>query len=257
MKYCYCFLFLSQILFIHSSIPNWDIDNLSVELFSSSSSDSSYPYGLYNNGGYVLNKIITKNADGTLSVKNELTYNSVTKVVPFDGIESTYESQLNSERLVCPKGSFHPYDFKNDYYIKPFTNEGNWELSCYEHKTGYFLVFYLHNGNGVLYYTKGNNRNFNSITYINELYSYKLPEYEDKGDNYEYKLPSLQKQGDNLVISGYNFIMNSRESEIHSNEIQGKTTIIKAKSDTQGSIDSNYNFYFFTYNNVSDFSSGY
>ena len=66
MKYCYCFLFLSQILFIHSSIPNWDIDNLSVELFSSSSSDSSYPYGLYNNGGYVLNKIITKNADGTL-----------------------------------------------------------------------------------------------------------------------------------------------------------------------------------------------
>ena len=169
MKYYSYFLFLIQILSIHSSIPNWNIDNLSEELFSSSSTDATYPYGLYNSGGYVLNKIITKKADGTFSIKNELTYNSVTKEVSFDGIESTYDSQLGSEKLVCPKGSFHPYDFYNNYYIKPFTNEGNWELSCYKHDTGYFLVFYTHNGNSVLHYVKGNNRSFKSVTYINEL----------------------------------------------------------------------------------------
>ena len=85
-----------------------------------------------------------------------------------------------------------------------------------------------------------------------------MPESTNKGHNYEYKFPSLQKKGENLVLSGFNLIMNyENDNEIHTNIIQGSTTIIKAKADTQGSIDSNYYFYYFTYNNVSDFSSGY
>ena len=51
--------------------------------------------------------------------------------------------------------------------------------------------------------------------------------------------------------------MNSDESQINKNQIQGRTIITQAKSYTQGSIDNNNNFYFFTYNNVNDFSSGY
>ena len=91
MKYYFCILLLTKIIFINTSILNWDIDNLSVELFSSSSSDTSYSYDLYYSGGFVLTKKITKNADGTLTAKNYLTYNSVTKEVPFEGIESTYQ----------------------------------------------------------------------------------------------------------------------------------------------------------------------
>ena len=204
MKNFKCVLFLNQFFLIFSSIPSWDLNSLSVDLFSSSSSQTEYSYDLYNKGGFVLTKKITKNADGTLSSQNYLTYNSVTKAVAFEGIESTYTWQLSSEILVCPKGNFHPYEFYYDYYIKPFTYEGNWELSCYKHDTGYFIAFYAHNGNNALYYVKGNNRDFKRSGSFTELYGYKLPEYENKGQNYEYKLPSLQKQGENLVISGYN-----------------------------------------------------
>ena len=51
--------------------------------------------------------------------------------------------------------------------------------------------------------------------------------------------------------------MNSNENTINGVEVHGQSTITAAKSYTQGSIDTNYNFYYFTYNNVSDFTSGY
>ena len=257
MEYILYLLFLGQILFINCAIPNWNIDALSVELFSPSSSQTTYLYDLYKKSGFVLTKNITRKSDGTLTSRNQLTYNSVTKIVAFEGIESVYFNQLQSEVLICPKGSFHPYEFYNDYYIKPFDYEGNWELSCHKHDTGYFLVFYAHNGNKALYYVEGNNRNYARSTSFKELYDYKLYEYTNEGHNHNYDLPSLQKRNGSLVISGYSLIMNPGESKINGNEIYGKTTIIKAKSDTRGSIDSNYNFYYFTYNNVSDFSSGY
>ena len=257
MKYFLCLLFLTQIFYINSALPNWDIDGVPVELFSSSSSQTTYKYHLYNQDGFLLTKIITKNADGTLTSKNELTYNSVTKEVAFEGIESVHFNQLASVVLICPKGSFHPYEFYYDYYVKPFDYEGNWELSCIEHGTGYFLVFYVHNGGNALYYVEGNNKDYKRSSSFDELYGYKLYERSDGGTEYKYNLPSLQKRGNDLVISGYSFTMNKGENNVNGNGINGQTTLIQAKADTQGSIDSNYNFYYFTYNNVSDFSSGY
>ena len=73
MEINFWFIFLAQIILTYASIPNWDVDNLSVGLFSSSSSGSTYPYDLYNANGYVLTKIITKNSDGKLSSSNQLT----------------------------------------------------------------------------------------------------------------------------------------------------------------------------------------
>ena len=257
MIYYFIFLFLNQLSLIYSTIPNWNIDNLSVELYSPSSSQSTYNYILYNSDGFVLTKIITRNADGTLTVKNELTYNSVTKVVEFDGIQNIYYNELRSAVLICPKGSFHPYEFYYDYYIKPFDYEGNWELNCLKHGTGYFLVFYIHNGNNGLYYVEGNNRNFKRSTSFDELYGYQFYEKDNKGHNYKYDLPSLQKRGNDLVVSGYSLTMNPGENNVNGNGVNGQSTLTQVKSDTYGSIDSNYNFYFFTYNNVSDFISGY
>ena len=260
MKNFLYILFLNQIFFIYSPIPNWDINGISVNLFSSSSSQSTFSYVLYNNYGLILTKKITKNADGTLSSQNYLTNNSVTKAVPFEGIESFNNAQLGCYELVCPKGSFHPFCFDSNSYIIPsgyVSYGGNWELSCYKHDTGYFLVFYAHNGNNTLYYAKGDNRDFKIVRFFEELYSYKLPEYQNLGHNYQYKFPSLQKRHGNLVFSGFNLLMNSADSTINCNQVQGSTTLIEAKAYTQGSIDSNYYFYYFTYNNVSDFSSGY
>ena len=70
-------------------------------------------------------------------------------------------------------------------------------------------------------------------------------------------LPSLQKRGNDLILSGYCLTMNSNEDTVNGQEPYGRTTITEAKAHTQGSIDDKYYFYYFTYNNVSDFVSGY
>ena len=76
MKVNFWLLFLTQVILILASIPNWNVDNLSKGLFSSSSADSTYSYDLYNNNGITLTKKITKNSEGKLSSINQLTYNS-------------------------------------------------------------------------------------------------------------------------------------------------------------------------------------
>jgi hypothetical protein len=54
MKFFFIILFFYKILFVISSIPNWDIESLSVDLFSSSSSGTQYEYILYNHNNYIL-----------------------------------------------------------------------------------------------------------------------------------------------------------------------------------------------------------
>ena len=173
MKYVYFFLFI-KIILIYSSIPNWNLESVSVNLYSANSEKDEYPYVLYNNDKYLLKKIITKYGDKMKS-RNYLTYDgNYGRDVDFERFESKYWNQLEAGKLICPKGSFHPYDFDNNKYIKPFTTEGIWELSCYEHKTGYFIMFYAHNGENSVYYTKGNNNNIKHFDSIKGLYSYKL-----------------------------------------------------------------------------------
>ncbi len=261
MKYCLYLLIIYQIFLVNSTIPNWNLDNLSVNLFSSSSSDNKYEYNLYEADGYVLKKIITKDGD-KIKYQNKLFYkvdndNTIERNVDFERIESKYWNQLGSYRLICPKGSFHPYDFDNNEYIKPFDYDGNWELSCYKHNTGYFIMFYAHNGGNSIYYVKGNNRSIKQVSGTNELYSYKLPEYQDKGKNYEYRMPSIQKKNGYLKIMGYCLIMNSDESNANANTIQGENGLIEAKSDSRGTISDDNYLYYFTYNDISDFTSGY
>ena len=254
----FLFLLLLKILHINSSIPNWDMESVSMNLFSTDSTRDEYKYDLYNSDGFLLQKIITKDGD-KIKYKNYLTYNGGDgREVDFERFESKYWNQLGVGIVICPKGSFHPYDFYDKKYIKSFEGEGNWDLSCYSHETGYFIMFYAHNGGNYIYYAKGNNGNIKRFDGgFGELYSYKLPEYTNKGKNYEYRLPSLLKWGDYLKLSGYSLILNDDENEIHGNTIQGEKTLIKAKSYTQWSITSDYYLYYFTYNNISDFSSGY
>ena len=235
------------------------MDSVGVNLLSST---DTYEYPLYNENDYILKKEITR-TDGKIIITNKLTFTKwdpwVTKVVKFDDIESVYENQLGAERLVCPKGKFHPYNFYYDTYIVPenFVEQGDWDLSCYKHETGYFLIFYQNNGYYSLYYKKGDNSITRTSAVSFEFFAYKLPEYSNNVHNYKYALPSLREEGGYLKFSGYSLTMNSDESQINGNQVSGSTTLTAIKDNTQGYIDTNYYFYYFTYNNVSDFASGY
>ena len=261
MKYSFI-IFTYSLLLINSTLPNWNIDSIGIDLFSSSSSTSSYEYILYSKNGYTLKKQLTKNGD-KITNKNYLTFSeydyTVTQEVEFENIESTYYQQLGVDRLVCPKGKFHPYNLvSNEYIIPPnFVEEGDWDLSCYKHDTGYFLIFYTNNGDYSLYFKKGSNAITRTMAVSFDFFGYKLPEWENKDHNYKYKLPSLREDGGYLTVSGYVLVMNEGESAVNGFQEYGSTTITKMKEHTQASIDDNYYFYYFTYNNVSDFTSGY
>ena len=70
----FLFLLLLKILHINSSIPNWDMESVSMNLFSTDSTRDEYKYDLYNSDGFLLQKIITKDGD-KIKYKNYLTYN--------------------------------------------------------------------------------------------------------------------------------------------------------------------------------------
>ena len=152
-------LLLYNLYFFLPFIPNWDLESQSKILFSSSSTDNQYEYVLYDKYGYVLKKIITKE-NGKINSINQLTFSeggySITQTVQFENIESIYYAQLGANRLVCPRGKFHPYDVESDSYIVPpsFDEEDDWDLSCYKHDTGYFIIFYSNYGHYSIYFIK-------------------------------------------------------------------------------------------------------
>jgi hypothetical protein len=57
MKYYIIFLIISQILFVRSPIPNWDIRAQSIDLLSST---SSYDYPLYYSTSYGITVTLKK-----------------------------------------------------------------------------------------------------------------------------------------------------------------------------------------------------
>ena len=136
-------LFIYNLILIKTSLPTWNFESSSVDLFTAT---NEYKYVLYNNYGYTLEKVITKN-DNKITSKNICTFTengyTVSQEVAFENIEGTYWQQLGANRLVCPRGKFHPYNLETNQYIIPpgFVDAGDWDLSCYEHKTGYFLIF--------------------------------------------------------------------------------------------------------------------
>ena len=156
-------IILLSLNLVFASVPVWDFNSLSIDLLGS---ETSYDYIIYNKAydsiKATLTKKIKKNENG-ITIENILTVDNESINVPFDDIDSHYHNKLGRSIIICPKGSFHPYEFYYDDYIKAFDSEGNWELSCYKHDTGYFLVIYAHNGNNTFYYVEGNNRNYKKL----------------------------------------------------------------------------------------------
>ena len=257
-------LFISTILFslffqVLTPIPVWDLASSSINLLSSS---STYKFLIYSkvsdNITVTLTKVITKN-DNNITSTNYLTVNSNTIEVDFEGIDSQFTNKLGCSILICPKGKFHPYDFINRRFITPpsFEEKGDWDLRCYDHFTGFFLIFYLMNNgknfdyhfeNGIVQYNGYNNSN---------LFDFKL-ENNDRGYDHfhEYKFSIITIESGNIFIRGNVLVLNYVDVKIDSNTFASKF-LNHARTYSQASFDNNHIFYYFTYNNFSDFISGY
>ena len=146
-KNIYCFFFCYLIIQVLSVVPEWDLskaghDILGLDTEKTIEINHRYLY----NVEMIMKKKLTKTEEG-IKVTNLLKIAGEEKEVKFEQVESYYN--LFNKYIVCPKGSYHPYDFTNKEEIKPdekFIGE-NWDLRCYKHSSGFFLVFYLMNGN--------------------------------------------------------------------------------------------------------------
>ena len=253
-------IFISLLFQILGEIPVWDFNNISIDLLSS---NILYEYTIYNKTLYnttiSLIKSIT-NVAGTIVAENYLTVNSTRKPVNFENIDSFYINKLGSPIIICPKGKFHPYDFKNNTDIVPpeFEEDGNWDLKCYYHETGFFLIFYLMNNNKNFYYSLNDS---NEITkcencFYTYIYDFKI-EDGNQNMNYYYKFPCVRDDAGYLRFDGKNILLNIQNNRVALTDYNGVLEIIQSKTNTQAYFDENNNLYFFTYSNIFDFTSGY
>ena len=280
------FSLINLLLYSSGVVPNWDIPSSSIDLMPSSTS-CQYRIAYKNmfNLKAELKKKITISGN-KIEHSNLLYINDGTTGIPvdFENIESVYRlDKINYAKIICPKGSYHPYDADNRVYKIPsgFSSSEKWDLKCYFHHTGHFIVFYLYNGYKCSYVIdlEHCNNAFNWIgdsqyshsKVINSLYDYKLQDCSDtansadetlrKYDNQwvKYKMASLGLENNNIVLKNMNI-------EFHlSNEYwvingSGSKVLTEQKTYSKAYFTSNsgYNdFYFITYNNYSDFISGY
>ena len=262
------YIFLGIISYVFSIIPNWNFTNSAINLFSS---NSTIEYQVSYRGMYCLiielYKKLTKSGNN-ITEQNYIrcyTYIGVDQStlipyggpmnVDFDDIESLYNEHVNG-KVICPKGKYHLYYINEERFIIPqgFVENGNWDLKCYMHKTENFLLFYKMNGDINFYWT---NKDYTNLTKVEgvfgeELFDFKLKNGE-RSDS-EYPIASLIKKSGYLTLNGGK-IKFSNNMEYTS---CGNLNIIQMKNHTQA-IFQNFsdNFFFFTYNNVSDFISGY
>jgi len=263
MKYIFIFYFLlNKFFLIRSPIPNWDLDGQSISI----TSNERIP--IYSKYGYNKNVLLEKeiNIEGdTVTTRNVLTIDSIEKEVAFEDIESHYANKYGiSGAFVCPKGKFHPFIFETEQEMKPdnniFSEVRDWDLKCFDHQTNHFLMLYLPNEYFSFYSKCNNNCNENEIKRFgySEFLDFTL-EDGNNGENYKYRFPILLKDGNYLKIVASSLVMNYGSGNVDKNDVGGNKEIIEAKNYIQACFDkdNNNNFYYFTYNDISDFSSGY
>ena len=183
------FLFLNLLLFSFSIVHNWNLENSSIDLLENIESKTLSILS-YSGEGYgmkvELYKYITIENGSVFYMKILDVYNissSTTKIferaVTYDDIDSFF--YLNNNYIICPKGKYHPLlvdsngDFSELNVGNGWEENGEWELKCYHHYSGYFLVFYLMNGNCQFFRTKTSGSfSWERQDLHNEIYDFKL-----------------------------------------------------------------------------------
>ena len=269
MKHNLIFLFalLNSIFFSICVVQNWNFDRSAIDLLSASDTATlSIPVieETYDNLYVKLYKYLAKTSEGVV-YKKYLTI-SYSGTTIYDGLEVDYDKigsyhRFESDNIVCPKGKYHPiYYYISDGtpgYSSPgpsgFTENGDWELQCFV-RNGYFMVFYLMNGQSHLFYKQSGSKNWNQMVTYREIYGVKLK--TTGNDNNEYQLAYVINDGGKITIKGSLFQI--KGDGIFRNDCGGTINIMSAKTNTRGCFENNYDhFYFLTYTNTSDFATGY
>ena len=220
-------LFISFFILCNSIVQNWDLENHALDLLEGKDYISVKEF---EQTGYDLQvklyKYIAKE-DGKIVYRKYLTVSRTTTdpyTVIFDGqvdfekIDSFY--YLNNNYIVCPQGKNHPQLFYSGSSMSRldvgnnFQENGDWELKCYHHYTGYFLVFYLMNGNSQFFRTKTSGSfSWTRENFHNEIYDFKL----NNGDNAgEYSLAYIVNTSGYLKLLGSKFTFNN--DGVHRND---------------------------------------
>ena len=273
------YIFFISIISIHSIIPNWNVRTSAIDLLNGKDEHSyvidhrNVWYGACDH----LYKTIKRN-NGVISHYNtfimkkqnwgDLLYEHA---VDFEAVESFYYDTHSKTAIpiVCPRGNYSPLKVINTTTFGDLTNNNtNWQktskfdLKCYFHRSndGHFLVYYLMNGENHFLELKNSNleNNQNYRFDVKEIYDFKIlnrPNFDANSEEREYPFIGLVKVDDELRLVGakIKFFENSQT-------IASYKTLLKIKEHTQAYFHNyhfNNDFYYFTYNNIYDFSSGY
>ena len=266
MKFFFCSLliicsFVSVILII----PEWNISTAGNDLLGSST-EQEIVVNYRDLFGVELKMIkkFNKDSTGKITYDNYVEVSGTKKKVDFEHVESFYY-KLNMY-IICPRGSYHPYNFNAERYLIPDGFQGeNWNLTCFLHEVDnhyFLLVFYHMNGNNINAYLTNTNSHIEwsdapkiSQNKIYELYDYKLD--KDNGVDSTYKMMAFLKDGKYLRLGSVNMLLKEGDqssSVTHLSDINQ----YKLKAYSEGFF-SNYTgyFYFMTYNNISDLTTAF
>ena len=260
------FYFISQVLCV---IPEWNLSKAGEDLLNSS---NEYKYIIshryLSNVNLLMEKEINRTSSGEITTANYIKIdNSTRKKVEFDQVESYYS--MFDTYVICPKGSYHPYNFNEGQYIIPngFNGE-NWDLNCYrverENNLGFLLVFYFMNGsNKNLYITNTKNISWHDGMSLEgvQIYHYLLRYNKYESGKYFYQMIGILKNDINIELRY--LIMTLKEEEQNTYNSSTYKIIINTGKFSQATFknisenDKKAYFYYFTYNNISDLITGY
>lgn len=273
-SFIYFIFFLNSLILINTVVPNWNLKKIGKR--QRSGDKYTHTLDVYEKNWRKVHLILKRTftfKDGKVDKKNLLHMSGEAVVgqereVDFDNVDNFY--YLNGNYYVCPKGAHHLYDYTGKKYVIPNGfPDGNaymdFDFKCVYHiKTSVFLVFYLFNGEYNVYgiYVGGGTPidNMKRIYRIgDELYDYKIVNDNKYYD--EYLMMALYKAGNDLVINTIQASLNDQqEQKMH--EAGNAYNCISAQKCTLASFRSEEHeykndFFYVTYNDLSNFYSGY
>ena len=262
----YIVLLLLNLFYLSISIiPNWNLKDSAKDLLDTSTSTNTYTYTVTHRAMYKLEaklqKTLKRESNGIITQKNKLYINGTFKSeVSFENIESFYKTD-SGKKLMCPIGKYDPINLNDMKEINNNIKKNNiWDLKCYNHNSGkvYFFAFYLMNGAKQVYDLNSDNSytEYERLQLHSELYDFKLKNKEGKNEADPYPICALIKRNKQIQFLGTKYRLS--DSNNIGREKDSFKSLIDAKTYSQGYFNNYTNdFYYITYNNISDFTCGY
>ena len=259
MKTQLLYILFFKLISVFSIVPLWNFKNSAINLLSNS---DTYTYVICDRESYnmkiKLEKTITKGT--TISETNRIYIDEKDRgETNWEDIESFYK--INNIKYICPKGKYFMYIDSDDSFKemipKDFTDEGDWELKCYyQNQEGYMFVTFLNKYSTIyVYYLDGSNKWDNNLKIHQGLYDYKWTT-QMENDNHDYLMKGIILKDNNIFLQSIMF--NIKSDHLDKNDVGSNKQLFQSLSYSNSYFNLyNYNFYFMTYNSISDFTSGY